>query len=57
MPRAIIKLNNGDYINVPADALDVRDNWICAWEGQDIVAIVKADLVDSCHLSKQKEEK
>jgi hypothetical protein len=57
MPRAIFKLNNGDFINVPADAIDVRENWICAWDGEDIVAIVKEGIVDSCHLSKQKEEK
>ena len=57
MTRAIIKLNNGDYINVSADAIGGRENWICAWDGQDLVAIVKADLVDSCHLSKQKEDK
>lgn len=57
MPRAIFKLSNGDFINVPADAIDVRENWICAWDGEDIVAIVKEGIVDSCHLSKQKEEK
>ena len=57
MARAIIKLNNGDYINVPADQIDIGDKWIGAWDGESLVAIVKADLVDSCHLSKQKEEK
>jgi hypothetical protein len=55
MTRAIFKLNNGDFINVPADQIDVRDHWICAWDGESLVAIVKAEIVDSCHLSKQKE--
>jgi hypothetical protein len=55
--RAIFKLTNGEFINVPADQIDIRDNWVCAWDGENIVAIVKIDIVASCHLSKQKEDK
>lgn len=56
MPRAIFKLSNGDFINIPADQIDIREDWICAWNGEDIVAIAKADIVDSCHLSKSERE-
>lgn len=51
--RAIFKLSNGDYINIPADSIDVRDNFICAWNGDNLVAIAKTELVDSCHLSEK----
>lgn len=50
MSRVIIKLNSGEYINIPAEQIDIREDWICAWNGEDLVAIAKAALVDSCHL-------
>ena len=50
-------MNNGDYINVIADAIDKQGEWICAWLGEDIVAIAKADIVDICRLADTNEEK
>lgn len=55
--RAVFKFSNGDYLNVPADQIDVRNEWILAWNGEDIVAIAKVDVVDICYLSEKKEEK
>jgi hypothetical protein len=53
MPRVIFKLNNGDYINVVANQIDVRDNFVCAWEEEYLVAMVKEEMVVSCHLSEK----
>ena len=55
--RAVFKFSNGDYLNAEADQIDVRDKWILAWNGESLVAIVKADVLDSCHLSEKKEER
>lgn len=51
--RAISKLNKGDFINIPADAIDFKDGWVCAYSEGLLVAIAKAELVDSCHLSEK----
>lgn len=45
MKRAVFKLKDGEFINVPADAINRQDEWICAWQGEDIVAIAKAEIV------------
>ena len=55
MLRAIIKLKDDTYINIPADAIDLRDGFIMAWNGDYLVAIVKADAVSVCYLSEKKE--
>ena len=57
MKRAVFKLKDGEYINVPADQIDVRNEWICAWSGEDIVAIAKAEIVDLCRLTESNEER
>lgn len=54
--RAVFKFSNEDYLNVEADQIDVRDKWICAWNGEDIVAIAKTEIVDACYLTEKKED-
>ena len=51
----VVKFKNGEYLNLPADCIDLRDGWFFAWCGDYIVAIVRADEVVSCHLSEKKE--
>ena len=55
MSRAIIKLKDGTHINIPSDAIDLRDGFVMAWNGDYLVAIVKADEVTVCYLSEKKE--
>lgn len=57
MSRVIIKFSNGEGVNLEADCIDTRDGWLIAWKGEDIVAIVRLELIDACYLSKQKGEK
>jgi hypothetical protein len=54
MTRVIIRFKDGEHMNIPADCIDIRDEWIFAWKGDFIVAIVRADDVVSCHLSEKK---
>ena len=56
MKRAVFKLKGGEYINCPADQIDVRNEWICAWNKEDIVAIAKAEIVEVCRLAESNEE-
>ena len=55
MSRVIIRFNDGEHLNIPADCIDIRDGWILAWSGENIVVIAKAEGIISCHLSEKKE--
>ena len=55
MTRAIIKFSNDEYINIPADCIDLRDGWVMAWCGDNLVVLAKADEVKTCHISEKKE--
>lgn len=55
MTRVIIRFKDGEHLNVPADCIDIREGWIVAWKGEDIVVIAKMDEIISCHLSEKKE--
>lgn len=55
MTRVIIKCTNGDLINIQADCIDIRDGYVMAWQGECIVAYVRAEVVDICYLSEKKE--
>ncbi len=56
MKRAVFKLKDGEFINVPADAINRQDEWICAWQDKQVVAIAKSELVDICRLTEINEE-
>ena len=56
MTRVIFRFIDGTVLNLPAECIDIRDGWIMAWSGEDIVAIAKADEIISCHMSEKKEE-
>lgn len=53
--RAIIKLNDNTYINIPANYIATQDGFVKVWLGEDLVAMVRQDEVISCHLSGKKE--
>lgn len=52
--RAIIKLNDNTYINIPANYIATQDGFVKVWLGEDLVAMVRQDEVISCHLSGKK---
>ena len=53
MKRVIIKFKNGDHINIEADCIDLRDEFVMAWNGESIVVIVDAKEIISCHIAEQ----
>lgn len=55
MPRVIIKLKDGEYINIRGDAIDVREGFVMAWDGESLVAVANAEYVSSAHISEGKE--
>lgn len=57
MTRLIIRFKDGEHINLQADCIDLRDGWIVAWQGDNIVVIAKADEVNVCYLSERQEKK
>lgn len=54
MPRCIIKFKNDEYLNIPAEWIDVRDAWVMAWDGEALVAVAKAEDVICCYISEKK---
>ena len=54
MTRAIIKLKDGTYINIPGDyLLRGEDGLLTAWNGNDVVAMVRMDLVAVAYLTEK----
>jgi hypothetical protein len=54
MTRVIIKFKDGEHLNIPADYIDIRDGMVMAWNGEYIVALAKAEEVNSCYISEKK---
>ena len=55
MARAVFKFTNGEYLNLQADFIGKKDGVVEAWNGENFVAMVKAELLDACYLSEKKE--
>ena len=51
MKRVMGILNGGEYINIPADRMEVTDTELRAWNGGELVAYVDTDAVVCAHLS------
>ena len=51
MKRVIVILNGVEYINIPADRMEVTDTELRAWNGNDLVAYVDTSSVVCAHLS------
>ena len=45
MKRIKILLNGGEYVNIPADRMELRENEIMAWNGTELVAYVDISAV------------
>lgn len=51
--KVILKLKDESYVNIPADCIDYRDEFIMAWNGEALVVIAKADNVELCYLTEK----
>lgn len=55
MTKVIMRFKDGEHLNIPADCIDIRDGWVLAWNGDNIVAISKADEIITCYMTEKKE--
>ena len=44
-------LNGDAYVNVPATRMEVDDNMLYVWNGDDLVALLDVGVVLSAHIS------
>ena len=51
MKRFVAQLNDGSYINVPADRMQARDSAFCVYDGPELVAYVDMGAVVSAYIS------
>lgn len=50
--RAVIKLTDGNHINIEANYIRFDEDFISAWSDDKCVAIVRVELVNVAYLSK-----
>lgn len=53
MKRITIMLNGGEFINVPADRMEIREDAILAWSGGNLVAYADIGSVVCAHISEK----
>ena len=46
-------LNGDSYVNVAATRMEVDDNMLYVWNGDDLVALLDVSIVMSAHLSEK----
>lgn len=52
MKRAIIKFTDGEYYNLPAEYIDMDEDWISIYDEDDkIVGIFKLEAVNAAYVS------
>lgn len=55
MKRVVFKFKDGDGMNLPGDYIEMRDDFIFVFNGEYVVAIVRADIVNIVCISEKKE--
>ena len=57
--RAIVKFIDGGFVNIPADKLDIKEEWITVLNGKNIVGLFDEGMVRCAYLSSKvtKEDK
>lgn len=53
--RVVIKFENGEYLNIPGDYIDVRDGWVLAYKDEYLVAACKEAEVKIIYITEKKE--
>ena len=55
MKRCNIVLNGGSYINVAADRMEMEENMLYVYDGNNLAAVVDIDVILSAHISEKGE--
>jgi len=45
MKKFVAQLNDESYINIPADKMEVKDEFLYVWLGSDLVAMVDVSVL------------
>ena len=48
--RFCATLNDGSFINIQADRMDVRENMLFVWNGMDLVGLVEMGAIISARI-------
>lgn len=56
MKRFIAILNDGSFINVPATRMEVKDDSIFVYDGNEVVAYTDVGFTLSAHISDRKDD-
>ena len=56
MKRFIAILNDGSFVNVPATRMEIKEDGIIAYDGDDIVAYADIGFTLTAHISDRKED-
>lgn len=51
MNRFIVQLNDGGFMNIPADRMELKENFLFAWRGTELIAMVDISAVICAHMS------
>ena len=46
-------LNGDSYVNVAADRMEIVDNMLYVWNGDDLVALLDVSVILSAHISER----
>lgn len=57
MTRLMIRFKDGEQLNIDVECFDLRDGWILAWRGEDLVVIARAEEVNVCYISEKCEKR
>lgn len=53
--RAIVKFIDGGYVNIPADKIQKKEEWITILDGKNIVGLFDEGIVKCAYLSEKGE--
>lgn len=55
MTKLVVTLNDGSYINVPADRMEMQGDFLLGWLGKELVAVVELTAIITAKLSRKEE--
>lgn len=50
MNKFVAQLNDGSFINTSADRMEIQENMLCAYNNNQLVALVEITAIISAHL-------
>lgn len=56
MKRVVFKFKDGiepDHMNIPGDCFDLRNDFVLVWQGEDVVAMVRTDIINYVCISEK----